>query len=109
MIEVKVGWMHIQAKGHAMYADSGKDIVCAGASTLLQAAAAALEEMEMENKCIHPEIRMQPGDVDIKADPVGAVPIVQTLSVFQTLECGMRMMAQEYPENVVIADAGAFE
>lgn len=35
MIKVKLSKDHIEIKGHAMFADSGKDIVCASASSII--------------------------------------------------------------------------
>ena len=54
MIHVSVGmWdehiISIQCKGHAGYAESGKDLVCAGVSSILFVALNALDEMEADH------------------------------------------------------------
>ncbi|MBP3399043.1 MAG: ribosomal-processing cysteine protease Prp [Erysipelotrichaceae bacterium] len=53
MIHVSIGmWdghiISIECKGHAGYAESGKDLVCAGVSSILFGALNALDEMEKE-------------------------------------------------------------
>ena len=54
MIQVSIGMCEehiipLQCKGHAGYAEAGKDLVCAGVSSILFGALNALDEMEKDN------------------------------------------------------------
>ena len=54
MIQVSIGMceehiISLQCKGHAGYAEAGKDLVCAGVSSILFGALNALDEMEKGN------------------------------------------------------------
>ena len=67
MIHVSVGmWdehiISIQCKGHAGYAESGKDLVCAGVSSILFVALNALDEMEAD----HMELRVTNSKISIR-------------------------------------------
>ena len=54
MIQVSIGMceehiISLQCKGHAGYAEAGKDLVCAGVSSILFGALNALDEMESKS------------------------------------------------------------
>lgn len=85
----------LSVKGHANYAEYGKDIVCAGVSSLVQALMGWLEEHydRADNVSIDTHggglTISAEGDEDIKA-------------VFQLVVVGMEQIADRYPNNVQI-------
>ncbi len=62
MIEVTKLKCGITIKGHAHYAEPGKDIVCAAVSVLVQTLIQSVEELTADKI----EYSMSPGTVDIK-------------------------------------------
>ncbi len=67
MIQVSVGMcdehiVSLQCKGHAGYAASGKDLVCAGVSSILFGALNALDELESGNA----ELRVTNSKISIR-------------------------------------------
>lgn len=92
MIEITVeqkspGRLRIQIKGHAGYADKGKDIVCAGVSTLFYT---LLNHAEKSAKVVDYKISDQECYADI---------VMQQLASSIILT-GFEMMAEEYPDYV---------
>ncbi len=92
MIEVKRTNNSITIKGHAHYAEPGKDIVCAGVSTLAQNLIASIEELtEDQIKYV-----IQPGTVDIKHGTLSEEAQLLVKSFF----IGFKLIADEYPNHV---------
>lgn len=87
-----------QAKGHAGYALEGDDIVCAGVSTLIQAAAAGLEKFLSEQ--VHLTERLaDPQDVFVKLmlpEALSGEEEKAARVILETLELGMRGVAGSY-------------
>ena len=79
-------------KGHAHYAEPGKDIVCAGVSTLVQTLIQSIEELTADKI----QYSMQPGTVDIKFRDLSEHAQLLVDSFF----VGIDMIASEYPDNV---------
>ena len=94
MTEIKACNGSITIKGHAGYGEPGKDIVCAGISTLAQTLIASIEELTEDE--IHYIIK--PGTVDIKHGTLSREAQLLVKSFF----VGVQMIADEYPENVRI-------
>lgn len=94
MIEVTRKENGLSIKGHAHYAENGKDIVCAGVSTLAQTLIASIEKLTTD------EIQyvIQPGTVDIKHGTLSREAQLLVKSFF----IGIQMIADEFPENVRI-------
>ena len=89
----------LEASGHAGYAPAGQDIVCAGASTLMQTLCALLADEE----------RVKSGAWDEPAGPRLAVtaaapqkPWVE--GAFEFAKMGFALLAERYPDNVQFAD-----
>lgn len=94
MIEVKQNNEGISIKGHAHYAEPGKDIVCAGVSTLAQnlvASILAFTEDEIQYD-------MQPGAVEIRYRDLSEAGQLLVDSFF----VGITLIANNYPKNVQI-------
>lgn len=86
----------ITIDGHAGYAPTGQDIVCAGVSTLAQTLIEAIERLtEDEISYV-----ISPGTVDIEYRNLSAGAQLLVDSFF----IGVQMIANEYPANVRIED-----
>lgn len=94
MIVVNIRQDKITVSGHAEYAESGKDIVCAGVSVLTQSLIQSIEHLT-EDKI---EYEISPGRVDIKYENLSEKSRVLVDSFF----VGICMIADEYPEYVRI-------
>ena len=84
----------ITMSGHAGYAEPGQDIVCAGVSALVQTLIQSLEELTADKI----QYSMQPGTVDIKFGNLSE----QAQLLVDSFFVGLRLIADEYPENVAI-------
>lgn len=82
--------------GHAGYAPNGKDIVCAGVSTLAQTLIASIEELTED--AIQYDI--QSGWVEIKFGKLSASAKLLIASFF----VGVEMIADNYPDNVTLTE-----
>ncbi|MDQ2680906.1 MAG: ribosomal-processing cysteine protease Prp [Candidatus Eremiobacteraeota bacterium] len=85
----------IFANGHAGWADSGEDIVCAAVSAILQAARLGLEEhanipLEVDQRA--GVLRLQWGEPAREREDVCAIVATAELSV--------RAIAAQYPDHV---------
>ena len=92
MIEIHRFDGGITMKGHAHYAEPGKDIVCAGVSALVQTLIQSIEELTADKI----QYSMQPGPVDIKFRDLSEHAQLLVNSFF----VGIDMIASEYPDNV---------
>lgn len=82
----------ITVKGHAGYAEHGKDIVCAGVSTLVQTFIQSVEELTADKI----QYSMQPGTVDIKFRDLSE----QAQLLVDSFFIGVSLIAGKYPDNV---------
>ena len=82
----------ISIRGHANYAERGKDIVCAAVSALVQTMIQSIEELTADEI----QYSMSPGTVDIKFGNLSEQAQLLVGSFF----CGVRQIAEDYPENV---------
>ena len=80
----------LTAKGHAGYSESGKDIVCAGISTILYALAGYVSNYGPDS-----HIRMAPGDVEIACSG-------EMQQVFLMTYIGLAQLAEKFPKNISI-------
>ena len=94
MIEVSVRKDEIKIFGHANYAVSGSDIVCAGVTALAQTLIKSIEDLT-EDKI---EYEISPGWVDIKYRDLSEKSRILVDSFF----IGMSMIADEFPDYVRI-------
>ena len=97
------GVTSLTAKGHAGYDDTGRDIVCAAVSALTQSIAAALAQTGAESWCLRKgdELRVI---ADVTTPSAGGTTqervAQQVRGAFAVARCGLRMIADKYPENV---------
>lgn len=91
--------LRLEAAGHAGYAPAGQDIVCAGASTLMQALVCLLagEENARSDAWDEPE-----GPRLAVAAQAPVAPWVQ--GAFELAKAGFTLLAERYPDNLRFAD-----
>lgn len=91
--------LRLEAAGHAGYAPAGQDIVCAGASTLMQALVYLLagEENARSDAWDEPD-----GPRLAVAAQAPVAPWVQ--GAFELAKAGFTLLAERYPDNLRFAD-----
>ena len=98
MIRIEIrsdkGMLKLAIKGHAGYAPIGYDIVCS-AVTSTAYTLAAYAEKQGAAQCI----RLDPGDILIKAEDTEKMR-----TAFELIGCGLRMIANTYPENAMVVE-----
>lgn len=94
MIEVSVRMDGITVSGHANYAAEGQDIVCAGATALVQTLIKSIKDLT-EDKI---EYDISPGRADIKYGDLSE----KSRTLVDSFFIGICMIADEFPENVRI-------
>ena len=94
MIEVTVPKDEIKISGHANYAVSGLDIVCAGVTALAQTLIKSIKDLT-DDKI---EYEISPGRVDIKYGNLSE----KSRALVDSFFIGICMIADEFPEYVWI-------
>lgn len=94
LIEASVRRDGITVKGHANYAVSGSDIVCAGVTALAQTLIKSIEDLT-DDKI---EYEISPGRVDIKYGNLSE----KSKTLVDSFFIGICMIAEEFPEYVRI-------
>lgn len=94
MIEVSVRENKISVSGHANYATEGQDIVCAGATALVQTLIKSIEDLTEDEI----EYDISPGRADIKYGNLSE----KSKTLIDSFFVGICMIADEFPENVRI-------
>ena len=94
MIAVSVRKDGIEITGHAGYAETGKDIVCAGVTALTQTLIRALEGLTSDEI----EYEISPGRADIHCGDLSEDSKLLVDSFF----LGVCMIANEFPDHVRI-------
>ena len=101
--------LSLTLKGHAGYAEVGKDIVCASASILAYTVAQFV--MEAENNgdiASSAEISLDSGDTVISCEPTeDAMSSIQ--SVYSFAKMGYALLAHNYPHCVQFNEFGQAE
>ena len=92
MIAVSVRKDGIKVRGHANYAEDGKDIVCAGVTALTQTLIRSLEELVGDEV----EYEISPGRVDIHYGDLSEEGKLLVDSFF----IGICQIADEFPDHV---------
>lgn len=94
LIEASVRRGGITVKGHANYAVSGSDIVCAGVTALAQTLIKSIKGLT-DDKI---EYEISPGRVDIKYGNLSE----KSKTLVDSFFIGICMIAEEFPEYVRI-------
>lgn len=83
------------ARGHAGWADSGEDIVCAAVSAILQAA-----RLGLEAHCKIPlDVEQQAGSLRL-CWPESVRDREAVIAIVSTVELSVRQIAAQYPKHV---------
>lgn len=98
MITITKDGNKITVHGHADYAEQGKDIVCAGISSLTQTFIAAVEKLTDEQF----KYDISPGRADIYMENPGE----DAQLLIGSFLIGCRLVAEEYPNHVRIENQG---
>ena len=94
--------LRLEARGHAGYAPAGQDIVCAGASTLMQTLAYLLAGEENAHSDAWDE-----EDGPRLAVTAGAPRSAWVEGAFAFAKTGFALLAERYPDHVRFADLSA--
>lgn len=94
LIEASVRRGGITVKGHANYAVSGSDIVCAGVTALAQTLIKSIKDLT-DDKI---EYEISPGRVDIKYGNLSE----KSKTLVDSFFIGICMIAEEFPEYLRI-------
>ncbi len=92
MIVVNVREGGITVSGHAGFAETGKDIVCAGVTALTQSLIRSMQGLTKDKI----EFEISPGRVDIKHRNLSEAGKLLVDSFF----IGVCLIADEFPDNV---------
>lgn len=96
------GGFHLRMRGHAGAGPKGRDLVCAGASTLAFALGRAAEHLEAAGLLSAPaRVRLREGEAEISALPRQEFR-QETALVFWTVQVGMHELAAAHPARVVL-------
>lgn len=91
--------LRLEAAGHAGYAPAGQDIVCAGASTLMQALVSLLAGEESASS----DAWEEPGGPRLAVTAAAPQqPWVE--GAFELAKAGFALLAERYPDNLRFAD-----
>lgn len=96
------GTCEIHAKGHANYAERGKDIVCASVSILIYTLIASIDEKDLSSP---PVIELREGETLIKVKPKSE-NIGKICAVFEVIANGFELLQKNFPENVKFCRVG---
>ena len=89
--------LSLYVKGHANYADHGKDIVCSAVSCLCVSMANTLLAAGVEKRCF----RMEGGSFFMSATITENQAYAE--GAFDTAVNGLQMIAEQYPNHVTFA------
>ena len=84
----------LSIRGHAHYAEIGKDIVCAAVSSLAQTLIYSIEELTADKITYS----MQPGQIEIKHDTLSKEAGI----LFNSFWLGVSLIASNYPQNITL-------
>ncbi len=94
------GSIHMVIKGHAETAPKGEDLICASATMLAYTVAQAVQFMYEQGKLkVKPKISLAEGDATIIATPKKD-GYAEALHTFWVAQCGIHVLAHNYPQNV---------
>lgn len=104
--EEKGNKLTLTLKGHAGYAEIGKDIVCASCSILAYTVASFVEEADRYGYFkSNPVIKLVSGDTEISCEPVDDL-VTATKNIFVFAEQGYTLLANDYSQYVKLKQFG---
>lgn len=104
MIEIQFDGLTVRARGHAGFAPRGQDIVCAGVSTLLAAAAETAARMNRDGLLESCTVHLEPGNAEIAMEPKPGGR-AKAEAVMEMLRAGAELLEDGYGQYVVMTRA----
>lgn len=96
------GSIHMTLTGHSEAAPKGEDLICASATMLAYTAAQAVQFMYESGKLKKkPKVDIRDGRATIVATPTEDA-YAEALHTFWVAQCGIHVLAHNYPRNVVL-------
>lgn len=89
----------VDIKGHAGYADPGKDIVCAGVSTLALTLIEFLRQMERDRKLVYLISEADKGSIEIEFCPVARCED-EAFTIFDFFMTGINRLYENYSDYI---------
>lgn len=92
-----------EVKGHALFAEEGKDIVCAGVSAITVGTVNALEELLQAPLAYH----MEKGQLEVsllKPETLDSVMMEQVQLIFKTMLVMLNTIEHSYGSYIAIQD-----
>lgn len=102
MTTIKLSGNRFTAKGHAEYANTGEDIVCAAISILCELFAESLYQYSSEGLLRDMEATIEPGNVVLTWKM--RKESEEFTGVLRAIQNGFALLAESYPENVEFED-----
>lgn len=102
MIDISVSKDTIKIRGHAEYAENGKDIVCAAVTALVQGFTESVEKLTGSN--IKQDISPGRADINIDDENLGEVRLLM-----DSFFIGISLVADEFPDYVRVQRLGVCE
>lgn len=87
--------------GHAGYAETGKDIICASASILTYTVAQLILEMNANGRLLkYPTVKLCEGDALVEAECKDQEALDEAMRIMHFAEAGYSLLQNSYPEYV---------
>lgn len=94
--------LSLEIKGHADYAEYGKDIVCSAASILAYTLADFLLKATKKGEISEPNIEMKDGYISIQYEARSETDYAFVKDKFDIVQCGYSMLQKTYPQHITI-------
>ena len=92
----------LEVKGHAGYAEKGKDVVCAGISVLTQAFAAVAQKMETGGDLVSCAGLIRAGDAAVFCECIDDGAYMALELALGVVKIGFEQIAGEYPAYIKV-------
>ena len=107
--EDKDNTLALTVKGHAGYADTGQDIVCAAATILAYTVAQAVKDMYGQGRLEkEPYISLKEGNATVRCAPK-AETYAEALHTYFVAQIGYNLLSHNYPDNIKLKMFGQAE
>ena len=91
------GFVSVRVSGHALFAQEGKDIVCAGVTSAVMLTANGITEILKENAKV--ELLENEIGVTLPTQPTGGA-----LAFLQALHLHLTLLQQQYPRHITVTE-----
>ena len=91
----------LTAKGHAQSAAKGQDLICAAVSILLFTLAQSIYDLNEKGLLTEHVVKLEPGDAELSCN--GEYKRCYKM-MFDTVCNGFRLLAEDYPDNVIFLE-----